>query len=207
MPAKRKFISFEKLKKAVRVLGIKGRKEYRRRYREIPNAPCAPDVIYKTKGWKGSSDFFGNAMFRRHGDSPVGFVSLEYRTWLNIHQRCYNPKNTNYIHYGGATPPVRVCERWRASYENFLADVGRKPSPQHSLGRFGDVGDYEPRNCSWQTRLQQAAEQNKKRGNKCGRGHGLTPENTYVDSSGWRHCRTCTRAWWQTYERKPRIAA
>lgn len=46
---------------------------------------------------------------------------------------------------------IKVCERWRNNYENFLQDVGRKPSPEHSIHRINNDGDYEPNNVKWAT--------------------------------------------------------
>jgi hypothetical protein len=70
-------------------------------------------------------------------------------------------------HYGGANPPVLVCERWRGEhgYENFLSDLGERPAGT-SLGRFGDVGNYCKENCAWQTDAQQKLEQKIKRWNR-----------------------------------------
>lgn len=61
---------------------------------------------------------------------------------------------SKYEHYGGRG--ITVCERWRESYPAFLADVGRKPSPQHSLDRIDNDGHYEPGNVRWATAKQQA---------------------------------------------------
>lgn len=49
-----------------------------------------------------------------------------------------------------------MCERWLA-YENFLADMGRRPSASHSLEREDNGGDYCPGNCVWATKKTQAA--------------------------------------------------
>lgn len=79
--------------------------------------------------------------------------SAEYRAWADMKTRCYNPNRREYSYYGGRG--IRVCERWLNSFENFLADMGRKPTSKHMLGRIENDGNYEPNNCEWQTRSQQ----------------------------------------------------
>jgi hypothetical protein len=72
--------------------------------------------------------------------------------------RCTNPNHKNWEHYGGAG--IKVCDRWRGEhgFENFLSDMGERPD-NTSLGRFGDVGNYESGNCAWQTKKEQGVEQ------------------------------------------------
>jgi hypothetical protein len=77
----------------------------------------------------------------------------EYNAWCMMRARCGNPKNNSYHNYGGRG--IKVCERWASSFESFLADVGRKPSPKHSLDREENNGDYEPGNVRWSTRRTQ----------------------------------------------------
>lgn len=88
-----------------------------------------------------------------HGDCAGGHVSPEYHTWRNMISRCYNPRTRRYDNYGGRG--VTVCMRWRNSFANFLADVGRRPSPQHSLDRIRTLGNYKPSNVRWATRSEQ----------------------------------------------------
>ena len=78
----------------------------------------------------------------------------EYRCWWGIKSRCYNPNTAKYNIYGGAG--VTVCARWLESYSNFLADMGRRPSPKHSIDRYPNpAGNYEPTKCRWATPIQQ----------------------------------------------------
>jgi hypothetical protein len=94
----------------------------------------------------------------------TGGASKTYRSWDSAIQRCTNPNEIGWIRYGGANPPVTICERWR-TFENFLADMGERPEGA-TLGRFGDVGNYEPGNCAWQTKSQQLLEAKIKRWNR-----------------------------------------
>lgn len=80
--------------------------------------------------------------------------SPEYRAWCNMRNRCGDPTNRQWKDYGGRG--IKVCERWLESFENFIADLGRKPGPRHSLGRIDNDGDYEPGNVRWETRRQQS---------------------------------------------------
>ncbi len=81
-------------------------------------------------------------------------ATKEYATWARIKDRCYNPKNEYFHHYGGRG--IIMCERWFNSYECFLEDMGRAPSVNHSIDRFPDVnGIYEKTNCRWGTDKEQ----------------------------------------------------
>lgn len=77
----------------------------------------------------------------------------EYSSWEHMKYRCYNPKDKRYKEYGGRG--ITVCERWFDSFENFLADMGQRPSMDHSLDRKNVNGNYEPNNCRWATRKEQ----------------------------------------------------
>jgi hypothetical protein len=64
-----------------------------------------------------------------------------------MRQRCENPRACDFQNYGGRG--IRVCERWRTSYQAFLSDMGRRPSPAHRLERGDKAGHFEPDNCRW----------------------------------------------------------
>lgn len=77
----------------------------------------------------------------------------EYSAWKSMKNRCYRTANANYMDYGARG--VVVCERWIDSFENFLSDMGLRPSDNHSLERKNVDGNYEPENCCWATMKEQ----------------------------------------------------
>jgi hypothetical protein len=91
---------------------------------------------------------------RRHGEASRHKPSSEYCAWIAMRVRCSKPGNRSFKYYGGRG--IKVCDRWLKSYENFLADMGRKPSSKHSINRINNDGNYEPSNCCWATKSEQA---------------------------------------------------
>lgn len=90
---------------------------------------------------------------RIHG----GFGTPEFESWCQMKKRCKNPKHKSYNDYGGRG--IQVCDRWRDSFENFLKDMGHRPSAKHSIDRIDVNGNYEPSNCRWATKTEQSRNQ------------------------------------------------
>lgn len=78
----------------------------------------------------------------------------EYNSWNSMKQRCYD-KNTRsaprYMLRG-----IIVCDRWLNSFEDFLSDMGPRPTKTHSIERINNDGNYEPTNCKWETKKRQS---------------------------------------------------
>lgn len=74
--------------------------------------------------------------------------------------RCERPNNRSYANYGGRG--IRVCDRWvrgeggLTGYECFLADMGARPERALTIERRDGAGNYEPGNCSWESRTVQS---------------------------------------------------
>jgi hypothetical protein len=96
----------------------------------------------------------------KHGEARRSALSAEYQVYRGMIARCSDPHHKAFKDYGGRG--IQVCARWRTSYENFLADMGRRPTSKHSIDRYPDNdGNYEPGNVRWATASQQ--QKNKRR--------------------------------------------
>jgi len=106
----------------------------------------APNIV---SGHTKSCGCLSSRLRNMHGFSD----SAEYRAWVAMKDRCHNKNNTHYSCYGGRG--ISVCEEWRLSFLSFIADLGERPSINHSIDRIDVNGNYEKNNCRWATREQQ----------------------------------------------------
>jgi len=85
-----------------------------------------------------------------HGEADK---TPEYSAWQRMRNRCLNKKSKRYKDYGERG--IKICDRWLESFENFLEDMGRRPTKDHSLDRIDNNSNYGPNNCKWSTRTEQ----------------------------------------------------
>jgi hypothetical protein len=114
-----------------------------------------------------------------------------YAIWADMKSRCINPRHQAYRHYGARG--IKVCDRWRDSFEAFVADLPPKPGPEYSIDRVDNDGHYEPGNVKWSTPKEQA---NNRR-------IGLIKANSIVvgDTNLWELCRRARVSYYAAYRR------
>ena len=101
----------------------------------------------------------------KHGHNRRGQQSLTYTSWYSMKTRCLNSKATSYKNYGGKG--IKVCKHW-LGFENFLNDMGERPSKKHCLSRIDHDQDYGPGNVKWILRSENSRESMIRRWNKYG---------------------------------------
>lgn len=88
-----------------------------------------------------------------------------YFAWANMKQRCLNKDHPRYPDWGGRG--IEVCEDW-LTFKGFLKDMGPKPSPEYSIERIDNDGNYERGNCKWATKSEQNLNQRLRKDNSLG---------------------------------------
>jgi len=112
-------------------------------------------VVEGTRMLKGQKKACGIEGHRWVGPRYTGLSRTgTYKVWCGMRDRCYRTKNARFSDYGGRG--IGVCERWRDSFPNFLADMGKRPNGGFTIERKDVNGNYEPANCIWLPKNDQA---------------------------------------------------
>lgn len=97
---------------------------------------------------------------RRPGGYPgmnlkpnAAYRAKEYSAYLAMIRRCENANYENFHRYGGRG--IKVCQKWRTSFQAFLSDMGKRPSEKHRIERKDNDAGYCPENCVWATHKEQ----------------------------------------------------
>jgi len=127
---------------------------------------CGKEIIERTSYLRKGGDRSCGCItaYRQYGKArkpPSIKTCTEYNSYCCMKARCFKPYDICYKYYGGRG--ISVCDRWLGinGFENFLFDMGTKPSLKHSLDRIDVNGNYEPSNCRWASIAEQAV--NKRR--------------------------------------------
>lgn len=129
------------------------------------------NLLYKDKTEScGCLIGYGN---KKHGYTKKGeALKPTYSCWVQMRFRCRNKNHISYKNYGGRG--ITICERWN-KFENFLEDMGERPSLNHSIDRINVNGHYEPGNCRWETNHLQ---------------HRNRRDNVFITYNGVTKCKT-----------------
>ena len=88
-----------------------------------------------------------------HGYAAKGKITPEYRLWTNMKKRCLSEGSRDSHNYGARG--ITIYGHWINDFASFLAYIGPRPTPQHTLDRKENNKGYEPGNVRWATSQEQ----------------------------------------------------
>lgn len=129
----------------------------RRLIRRLPKSASAARITRVAQSRKSAPATHHQILFQLENVMPKGFrhglrYTPEYRAWIQMRQRCTNKGRTDYCYYGGRG--ISICDEW-SSVEQFIKDMGSRPSKRHQLDRRDNNGNYHKENCHWVERKLQ----------------------------------------------------
>ncbi len=114
---------------------------------------CGNKIVVQSNSLKSGNTKSCGCLFRegnniKHGHTKNGRVTLFYKVWDSMVQRCVNPNNKDYHNYGGRG--ITACKEW-LKFENFNKDMRNGWKPGLQIDRENNNQGYHPGNCQWVT--------------------------------------------------------
>lgn len=123
---------------------------------------CGGSTISSTGNLRsGTSSACRDCGTKKHGHTWEGGRTPTYSSWISMKSRCLDPNASKLSIKNYQNKGITICKQWAFSFENFLQDIGERPSAKHSIDRIDNTKGYYPGNCRWATHKQQMRNQSR----------------------------------------------